>query len=68
MKQKFQQGDKVSIVGENNPFNWDKGVFRRYGKGRDADKLFVRIKSTRRTHWFYSIEVELRKDKDYGYD
>lgn len=54
---KFKKGQPVLLVGNNNPFQGDEGIFKRYGVKREAEKLFVKVISTRRVHFFYAEEV-----------
>ena len=51
----FKRFDKVILIGDSNPYNGQTGIFQRYGK---KDKVWVRVNSTKRIHWFNINEVK----------
>lgn len=63
----FKEGDKVLLVGNENPFNGDHGIFHRYAKDKtNAGKMYVKASSTGKVHWFYKHEVEIIEENKNG--
>lgn len=52
---KFYKRQPVKLIGENNPFNGEKGTFKQYGTGVNAKKLYVTING--KSRWFWCEEV-----------
>ena len=59
MKEKFSHGDKVKLVGKDNPFAGEEGIFVQYEKKYvEEERLLVLLNSDGKTHYFYGDEVK----------
>jgi len=59
-KHKFNHGDKVRLVGEDNPFKGELGEFIMYDSRKlEKERLIVLLDFDGQQHYFYKDEIEL---------
>ena len=59
-KHRFNWGDKVNLIGKDNPYNGESGVFIKYDKrGLEKERLHITADSDGEQHYFYNDEVKL---------
>lgn len=63
MEEKFNHGDKVKLVGKDNPFAGEMGTFVQYErKYVEEERLILLLDSDKEAHYFYKDEVEGNPD------
>lgn len=61
-KHKFNHGDRVRLIGKDNPYAGESGMFVQYDKEElERERLLVILDSDREMHYFFSDEVENNK-------
>jgi len=59
-KHKFNHGDRVRLVGEDNPFKGELGEFIMYDSRKlEKERLIVLLHFDGQQHYFYKDEIEL---------
>lgn len=59
-KHRFNCGDKVRLVGKDNPYAGESGEFIMYDKCKlERERLLITVKSDGEQHYFYNDEVKL---------
>jgi len=61
MRYNFIHGDKVKLIGKDNPYAGESGMFVQYDKeGLERERLIVILDSDREMHYFFDDEVKLK--------
>ena len=59
-KHKFNHGDRIRLIGKDNPYTGELGDFVMYdGRKLEKEHLIIIVDSDRESHYFFSDEVKL---------